>query len=260
MNYNYHTHTYRCRHASGTVEEYVKRAVDNGIEFMGFAEHFPLRFDDGSESGVRLPTNEIQDYFAEIKAISDKYADKIEIKIGFEMEYYRDMFDTMLKNAIIYGADYLILGQHYFIPENVAGSIHTSVADDGETRLSEYVDSLIEAMDKGVFTYIAHPDVFRHTGSNEVYEHHMRRLCHAATEKNMPLEMNFYGIRDHRNYPDSRFWRIAGEEGSPMTFGFDAHTTESAYDGDSLVTAEMLVEKYNLNYIGKPCIIDLKKI
>ena len=69
--------------------------------------------------------------------------------------------------------------------------------------------------------------------------------------------MNFYGIRDNRNYPDSRFWKIAGEEKSPMTFGFDAHTVESAYDGESLEKALALVEKFNLNYIGKPSIIKL---
>ena len=94
-------------------------------------------------------------------------------------------------------------------------------------------------------------------------EYEIKLVCEnelGRCEKNITLELNFYGIRDHRNYPDSRFWRIAGEEKCPVTFGFDAHTVESAYDGASLAEAKKLVEKYHLNYIGKPCIIDLKKI
>lgn len=258
MDYNYHTHTYLCRHAFGTVEEYVARAVDNGIKYMGFSEHAPLRFPDGYESEARLYVDNVGSYFDTIREVAEKYRDKIDIIIGFEMEYYSDLFDEMLEKVVGYGAEYLILGQHYFIPENLKESIHTSVKSDSEERLSAYVDSLIEAMDRKVYTYIAHPDVFRFTGSDEVYERHMRRLCKASAEKGTPLEMNFYGIRDHRNYPDPRFWQMAGEEHSPMTFGFDAHTVDSAYDGESLKAAKELVEKYDLNYIGKPQIIKLK--
>ena len=30
MDYNYHTHTSRCGHATGSDEEYVKRAIEQG--------------------------------------------------------------------------------------------------------------------------------------------------------------------------------------------------------------------------------------
>ncbi len=257
MNYNYHTHTFRCHHAQGTEEEYILKAIENGVQYMGFADHFPLRFPDGSESEFRVYVDEAEEYCSTIKALAEKYSDKIEIKVGFEMEYYRDLFDEMLKSALSYGAEYLILGQHYFIPENISGSIHSSVMSDSEERLSLYVDSLIEAMDLGVFTYIAHPDVFRYVGDNEIYSRHMRRLCIASRQKNMPLEINFYGIRDNRNYPDPLFMQIAGEEHCPVTFGFDSHTADSAWDGASLVKANEYVAKYGLNYIGKPDLIKL---
>ncbi len=258
MNYNYHTHTYRCHHAQGTEEEYVKRAIENGAKYMGFSDHFPLRFPDGKESEFRVYVAEAKEYCDSIKALAEKYAKEIEIKVGFEMEYYRDLFGEMLENAISYGAEYLILGQHYYYPENIDGSIHSSVKSDSEERLSAYVDSLIEAMDLGIFTYIAHPDVFRFIGDREIYSRHMRRLCAASRQKNMTLEINFYGIRDNRNYPDPVFMQIAGEEHSPVTFGFDSHTVDSAWDGASLLKANEYVERYGLNYIGKPDLIYLK--
>ena len=39
---NYHTHTYLCKHAVGTIEDYIKRAIDLGYEELGFSDHFPF--------------------------------------------------------------------------------------------------------------------------------------------------------------------------------------------------------------------------
>ena len=97
MNYNFHTHTYRCRHASGTEEEYVLRAIEGGIRYMGFSDHAPLQFADGHESTFRVPVGQLQDYFDTIGALRDKYRDQIDIRIGFEMEYYPTMFEDMLR-------------------------------------------------------------------------------------------------------------------------------------------------------------------
>ena len=33
MDYNYHTHTHRCHHATGEMEEYIVRAMENGIKY-----------------------------------------------------------------------------------------------------------------------------------------------------------------------------------------------------------------------------------
>ena len=93
MNYNYHTHTYRCGHANGADEDYIKRAIEGGIKTLGFSDHVPLRFADGSESSYRCPTDEAEEYIESITALREKYRDKLDIKIGFEMEYYPTLFD-----------------------------------------------------------------------------------------------------------------------------------------------------------------------
>ena len=40
--YNYHTHTYRCGHASGKEEDYVLAAIKLGIKRLGFSDHIIL--------------------------------------------------------------------------------------------------------------------------------------------------------------------------------------------------------------------------
>ena len=257
MTYNYHTHTFRCGHASGKPEDYIKRAIENGITHMGFSDHVPYICSNGVQSDYRVPVSEVQDYFSEIYALRERYKDKIDIKIGFEMEYYPNHFEKMLKNAISYGAEYLILGVHFMDEENPDWI--ASIYENNDIKLLEsYVFCVTEAIKSGVFTYVAHPDIFNFTGDSEIYIEKMRKICTESRNYNIPLEINFLGIRDNRIYPNEKFWEIAGEEKSPVTFGFDAHDVLNAFDGASLKRAEEIVEKYGLNYIGKPEIRKLK--
>ena len=258
MNYNYHTHTILCNHAWGTCEEYIKRAIDSGIKYMGFSEHIPFTFPDGTESFYRLHTTQAEVYFSELYRLREKYKNQIDIKIGFEMEYYPLYFDEMLSGAKSYGAEFLILGQHFINQKEGNGDgsyvlLKNYSCDD----LSEYVNCVISGIKSGVFSYVAHPDIFNYVGDIVLYNKEMTKLCVASREKDIPLEINFLGIREKRTYPDRRFWEIAGKEKCPVTFGFDAHDVNSAYDEESLNEAKLLVKEYNLNYIGKPRIITI---
>lgn len=251
MDFNYHTHTYRCSHASGTEEEYIKRAIENGIKYMGFSDHFPYICRDGYEASFRVPVEKAADYIDTISALREKYKNDIEIKIGFEMEYYPENFEYMFTKAKEYSAEYLILGEH-FIKEEHPDSIPVSQETKNEEFLHQYATNVISAIKSGVFTYVAHPDVINFVGDEKIFDEQMRRICVASREYNVPLEINCLGIRDKRYYPRDDFWKIVGQEGSPVTIGFDAHDVMSAFDGESLKTAEKLIQKYNLNFIGKP--------
>lgn len=255
MDYNFHTHTCRCGHASGEEADYVRCAIEGGIRHMGFSEHIPFQYADGYQQlGVRVPVEEALAYRDTVLALKEKYADQIDLHLGFETEYFPQYFPQMLENARKWGAEYLILGQHYVLPEHPKSPYSGKPTTD-EAALARYADSLIAAMDTGVFTYIAHPDVYNFVGDDAIYQAQMRRVCAAARKKNIPLEINFYGIRDHRYYPNALFWEVAGEEKCPVTFGFDAHDPQSACDRSSLPAAMALVEKYGLNYIGMPKLV-----
>ncbi len=255
MDYNYHTHTVRCSHATGTEEEYVLRAIEGGVKFMGFSEHIPFVEPDGTELFYRLPMAEAKEHCDEVFRLKEEYKDKIDLTLGFEMEYYAPYFEGMLKNAVSLGAKYLILGQHFLLPAHYTGT----PTDDVE-KLKMYVDWVLEAMNTGVFTYLAHPDVMHFTGDISIYQKEMRRICKEATKLNMPLELNLLGIRENRYYPTSHFWEMAGEEKCPVTFGFDAHNPSAAFDETSIPVAMEMVEKYKLNYIGRPKLIDIQKL
>ena len=256
MNYNYHTHTARCGHATGEDEEYVLRAISCGVTDMGFSDHMPLSFADGHESYFRLPIAQAGEYRDSVLALRDKYRDRIRLHLGFEMEYYPSRFEEMVGLARSYGAEYLILGQHY-IGEEWPNGFYVAHASDDPAQLEEYTDCVVAAIGSGIFTYVAHPDLFCWTGDADFYRQQALRICEASLAHNVPLEINLLGIRAGRSYPKDAFWAVAGQVGCPVTFGFDAHTPQDAYDGNSLEVARRMVTDFALNYIGKPQLINL---
>ncbi len=247
---NYHTHTFRCGHATGTEEEYIKYAIDGGIKILGFSDHAPYKFPDGFQSDWRVQENDAEEYFETLSGLREKYKDKIKIHIGFEMEYYPKYFEDMLNKVKKLGAEYLILGQHYFGDEH-PGCPHTCLCKHDEKALIEYTDLVIEGIKTGEFLYVAHPDMLLFSGDAAVYKREAKRLCDAALAYDIPLEMNFLGINDNRHYPNESFFQVVSDVGNKVIFGFDAHSPERAYDIKSLEIAENLVKKYNLNLIDE---------
>lgn len=259
LHYNFHTHTYRCNHATGKDKEYVEVAIAGGITKMGFSDHIPLRFPDGHESNYRIPTVEVEDYINSVNKLKHEYKDKIELHLGFEMENYPPYFDSMINNAIKWGAEYLILGQHY-IGNEYPNGFYCADGSDSEADLEEYVGYVLEGMKTRYFSCLAHPDVFNFTGNREIYKKHMREICKVSSEYNIPLELNFAGIRLNRHYPTDIFWKMAGEENSPVIFAYDAHSPEDAYDANSLPKACEIVKKYNLNLLPELKLVNIQKL
>ena len=57
---NYHSHTYRCKHATGEVVEFVKAASKAGLKIFGVTDHVP--FPDDRWLDVRMPYEDLDDY------------------------------------------------------------------------------------------------------------------------------------------------------------------------------------------------------
>lgn len=219
---NYHTHTWRCNHAEPDERAYVEAAIAAGIRVLGFSDHTPYPFPDGHTSWFRMAVDQASGYFELIRRLRDEYADRIEIHVGVEAEYYPDAFMPMVDLLRQNGCEYMLLGQHYLYNEEE--KIYSATATDDPARLIQYVDQTIAGMATGLFTYLAHPDLINFTGAAETYRFHMRRLCQAARALDMPLELNLLGYHDMRHYPNPPFWELAAQEGNRVVLGWDAHS------------------------------------
>ena len=241
---NLHTHTPRCRHASGTEEEYVRCALNAGLQTLGFSDHTPYPFPNGYYSTFRMFPDELPGDVAAVEDVRKRYAGQLQIHLGVEAEYYPKYFKDMVAMVKDHGIEYMLLGQHMLYDE-VEG-IGTGGPTADPVLLRQYCNQTIDAMYTGLFTYFAHPDIINFVGDAAIYRQEMGRLCRAAKACDLPLEINLLGLHLQRQYPDPRFWEIAAEEGCKVVLGVDAHKPEALQDSVPEQKAMEIVEKYGL--------------
>lgn len=222
MKANYHTHTPRCNHARGTEEQYIKAAIEAGHRVIGFSDHSPWHYNSKFVPTMRMKLSELDHYLETLKALREKYKDKIEVKIGLECEYYPQYMDWLKETLKEKEIDYIILGNHFKDSDEHGPYYGTKTADD--RILKRYVDDAIAAMKTGLYSYVAHPDVIHYyDAQSPIYKLEMERLCAAAKEMNIPLEFNLLGYSTQRHYPNESFWEIAARNNNTAILGIDAH-------------------------------------
>ncbi len=222
---NYHTHTHRCNHAVGREEEYVQEALKAGMQILGWADHTPYIFPGGYYSHFRMRPAQLDGYVKTIEELRRRFAGKIEMPIGLETEYYPKHFGRLVEFLRDYPIDYLILGQHFI--ENEYDAPYCGLYTQDKDVVRRYCNQSMEAMNTGLFTYFAHPDVIHYGDDWKFFRDCVRPMCAEAKSLGMPLEINLLGIREGRHYPNRFFWEVAAEEGCEAILGCDAHSPKA---------------------------------
>ena len=163
MTANYHTHTVRCHHAIGTEREYIETAIARGLKILGFADHSPQLFPGDYYSNFRMYPEQAENYVSTLRRLRDEYKNDIDILIGFETEYYPEIFERLIEFLAPYDIDYMILGQH-FIDNEYDTSIYSGFSTSDESRLERYTNAVLEGLSTGKFSYVAHPDEVNRVG------------------------------------------------------------------------------------------------
>ena len=244
---NLHAHTWRCNHASGTEREYIENAIAAGFQMFGFSDHAPMPFEGGYYSTFRMRVEQTDDYVNTVLKLREEFKDRIQIPLGFEVEYYPAVFPKFLELISKYPIDYIILGQHFL--GNEENAPHTYQKTRDENMIATYVNQVCEGLRTGAFSYLAHPDVICYEGDDASFRKYAGRLCECALETDTPLEINLLGIRDHRHYPSERFFKIAAEVGNKVVFGLDAHDPNCILDPKSRKTAEQFAENCGIKVL-----------
>lgn len=230
---NLHTHTYRCKHATGAVADYCRAAIERGLTVLGITDHTPLP--DNRWLDVRMDFDQLQAYNDEIDAARAAYPELVLLK-GMECEY-ADQYAAYYRDTLLgeLGFDFLIGGAHYFPCRGAWTGVYGGTTDAATLRA--YADYVIASMDCGLFAFLAHPDLFGNAylrwDADAVAC--SRDILQAAEALGMPLEINGYGLRKptidtpdgpRRKYPWTPFWEIAAEYDVPVIVNSDAHRPE----------------------------------
>ena len=83
---NYHSHSLYCD-GRASMEDFVRFALSEGFTSYGFSSHAPLPF----STAWTMEWDRMNDYQAEFHRIKEKYAGKIELYLGLEIDYLNEL-------------------------------------------------------------------------------------------------------------------------------------------------------------------------
>ncbi len=225
MRVDLHNHTVRCNHATGTIDDYLQRAIALGVDVYGFSEHAPMDFDEG----YRLSFDEMEAYRADVYAAKERYKEQIELLFAYEVDWLPGHMDERVLHADV---DYLIGSVHFIDkwgfdnPEFLSGWKERDIDEIWEA----YFEA-IEAMAKsGYFDIVGHLDlikVFKYLPKKDV-RLLAKDALKAIKQSGMTIEINAAGLRKPvaEPYPSEALLQEAFALEIPITFGSDAHAPD----------------------------------
>jgi histidinol-phosphatase (PHP family) len=234
-----HNHTKLCNHAEGEIFEYIEKAIECNIKYFGFSEHAPMNFDEK----YRINFEQMREYEDAVLSAKEKYKEKIEIFLGYEVDYLKGYLDERVLNADV---DYLI-GSVHFIEEwgfdnpEFIGSYKNHDIDE---IWQKYFDAIEEMANSRLFDIVAHVDlikIFKFMPKREIVDIAKNAFL-AIKEADMSIEINVAGFRKPigEAYPSLSLLREARKLDIPITFASDAHKPEQVglYSDEALNMAK----------------------
>lgn len=233
---DYHTHHERCGHAEGRLEDYVKRAVEIGLEQVGLSDHMPLLHVDPATyyPGMAMAMDELPRYVEEALRLKEKYRGQIDIRVGLEGDYIEGYEEDIERIVTGYPWDYVIGSVHFLGEWDVSDSRQLH-GWEGKRMLDvyeRYFDAVQKAAKTGFYDFLGHIDVIKRFGhrpeeDDEVRELE-RRTLDVIRDSGVAIELNASGLRMPcaEMFPKRRMLEYAFELGIPVTIGSDAHQPE----------------------------------
>lgn len=231
---DFHTHTTYCD-GTESVEAMIRAAIAKGFLRLGFSGH---GFNDFQpEAGWCMRPKDVLRYRAEVRAMAEKYKDRIEIFCGVEQD--------ACATAETAGFDYVIGSVHYVekdgvyyavdeSPEALARAIREGFGGDAYALVRRFFEMEAEVVARTNATFIGHFDlVTKFNEGNRYFDPADKRYRRAALtameallETGRPFELNTGGIyRGWRKepYPSLSLLRELREREGKILLSGDSH-------------------------------------
>ncbi|MGM0623484.1 MAG: histidinol-phosphatase [Campylobacterota bacterium] len=257
MRIDLHNHTTRCNHASGTMQQYILRAIELQIDIFGFSEHAPMEYDQK----YRMGFDQLGGYFAEIATLQQQYGKDIEILKALEVDYLPGFMDKRVLEAKV---DYLIGSVHFLNgwgfdnPEFIGGYKDKDI----DSIYKEYFSAIEKMAQTELFDVVGHLDlikVFGYKPQGDIKDIVYGALK-AIQKSQMVIELNSAGIKKpvKEPYPSKEILQMAHDLGIAITFGSDAHSVDQVgfgYEQTKALAREVGYRKCTLFRNRKPQVV-----
>jgi len=247
---DYHIHTLLCNHAQGSMESYIRSAINLGMSEICFLDHLTVR---ESEKGLSMAPGEIPYYFQAIQLLKQQYKDAISIKAGIEIDFNPAHTDLFQEIVGTYAFDVVASALHFPGGINVVSgsSAWRHGENDTDYVYGLYYEHLGNMLDFNYFDVICHIDLIKKFGRkpSRSFDKEFNEILLKIKTKNLCVEINTSGYNHlvGEPYPSANIITKCHKLGINITLGSDAHTPANV--GQHYDRALPLVLSAGYNYL-----------
>lgn len=238
---NYHSHSEFCD-GTGKLEDYVKSAINKDFDVLGFSGHAPIPF----ERDWTIPITKLKSYIDELKRLQSTYKEKIDIKIGLEVDYINNIMgpaDSFYKKI---GLNFIIGSVHLLSNGETEGYlsidykkseieqlINKTFGGDARLLVKKYYSKIRDMSEQRGFDIIGHLDVIKKNNINSIYfdetedwyktEIEITLECIASNKQIIEINTRNILHDPSRIYPSPWILKMAKYYDIPIMLNSDAH-------------------------------------
>lgn len=233
MRVDLHNHTYLCKHATGIMEDYVQKAIDEKIDVFGFSDHNPMILDKRH----RMEDKYNIDYISMYNDVKKQFEGKIKLLFAYEFDYLDKGMDKKLLNKDL---DYIIGSVHFLNdfmvddPKMIEAYKKRKAAfknKDANYLWENYFEQIEKMANTGLFNIVGHIDLVKLLTVEEPKKDIRlitKQALKAIKKSGMAIEINAAGLRKacKDTYPSKKLLEEIYSFDIPITFGSDAHAVK----------------------------------
>ena len=253
---DWHTHNSLCRHAVGSIEDYIRKAIQLNLNVIGVSDHFPYEYlsseipslKDIPYEGYAMPTNNLESYILQLDELKEKYMNQIHIRTAFEIDFFKHqdhILNKYLKGYLnkldyILGSVHVLFGKAGVFAFDDGRFLNKYKEYDGNDEIyMEYYDSLQVMINSPTFeldivTHFDLPKKFdKRIEDKDMIMGKVNETLELVKKHDLTIEINTSGLRKKvkEQYPHIDIIKKIFELGIPILLGSDAHKPEDvAYE------------------------------
>jgi histidinol-phosphatase (PHP family) len=238
MRFDFHTHHYRCGHASGEIRDYIEAAISGGLTYIGISDHSPFFGEDVDQfkPGIAMAKSEFPVYVAEVLQLKEAYRDKITVLLGVESDFFPEHASIYKDVYTRYPLDYIIGSVHVSGGRSIFDRSRWEGIDEaGMLRDKEAHFRLVaESAKSGMFDILGHIDAIKGylPEISGVATKLVDETLQTIAECDVAIEINTSGKGKACGgwYPSHEVLERACFYGVKPTFGSDSHIPDRIAD------------------------------
>ena len=232
---DFHLHT-TFSDGKNTPEQMVQKALELGLNKMGFSDHSYTFFDES----YCIKKEKLNLYRETINDLKHKYADKIKIYCGIEQDFYSDE-KTDDYDYVIGSVHYVKVSKDYIAVDESTDSFKAAVSKyfDGDALsfAEAYFETVKRVLEKTNADIIGHFDLISKFNDQGLFNESDKRYISAwkgaadeLLKYKKPFEINTGAIsRGYKNepYPSKDILNYLKDNGAKFVLSSDAHSTDA---------------------------------